>query len=79
MGGAEASDSLDLASSDTVGQTASSALPAASCIAKAKQVGTPHFPQFVFGNNLKISIPVRGIRCFSCYSNITLCATPARP
>jgi hypothetical protein len=32
-------------------------------MAKAKQVGTPHSPQLVFGNNLKICIPVRAIGC----------------
>jgi len=30
-------------------------------MAKAKQVGTPHSPQLVFGSFLKISIPVRAI------------------
>jgi hypothetical protein len=61
MGGAEASDNLALVSSETVGQAASSALLAANCMAKARQVGTPHFPQLLFGSNLKISIPVSGI------------------
>jgi hypothetical protein len=61
MGGAEASDNFALASSETRGQALNSALPAARFIAKARQVGTPHSLQFVFGSNLKISIPVSGI------------------
>jgi hypothetical protein len=32
-------------------------------MAKAKQVGTPHFPQLVLGSFLKISIPVRAMGC----------------
>jgi hypothetical protein len=48
-------------SSDMYGQDASSAFPAARFMAKARQVGTPHSPQLVFGNNLKICIPVRAI------------------
>src|SRR5512139_1642271 len=69
MGGAEASDSLALVSSETVGQAASSALPAASCMANARQVGTPHFPQLLLGSNLKISIPVSGICLLLLLSN----------
>jgi len=61
MGGADASSNLALASSETCGQALNSAFPAASFIAKAKQVGTSHSPQFVFGSNLNISIPVSGI------------------
>jgi hypothetical protein len=30
-------------------------------MAKARQVGTPQSPQFVFGSSLKISIPVGDI------------------
>src|SRR4030067_473422 len=61
IGGAEASDSLLLASSETWGHLASSAFPAARAMAKARHVGTPHAWQLVLGNNLNISIPVRGI------------------
>jgi hypothetical protein len=61
IGGAEAAESLLLASSDTVGQALKSAFPAANCMAKARQVGTPHLPQLVLGSNLKISIPVSAI------------------
>jgi hypothetical protein len=32
-------------------------------MAKARQVGTPHSLQLVFGSSLKISIPVNGIVC----------------
>jgi hypothetical protein len=58
MGGAAASESIALASSETYGQAESSAFPAARFMAKARQVGTPHSLQFVLGNNLKIWIPV---------------------
>jgi hypothetical protein len=58
MGGAEASSNWAFASSDTWGQAASSAFPAAKFMAKARQVGTPHSPQFVLGSNLNICIPV---------------------
>jgi hypothetical protein len=30
-------------------------------MAKARQVGTPHLPQFVLGKSLKICIPVSAI------------------
>jgi len=61
IGGADASISLALDSSETCGHADNSALPAARLMANARQVGTPHSLQFVFGNNLKISIPVSGI------------------
>jgi hypothetical protein len=61
MGGAAASDSLLLASSETWGHLVSSVLPVARLMAKARQVGTPHSPQLVLGNSLKISIPVSAI------------------
>ena len=38
-----------------------SALAAAKAMAKARQVGTPHWPQLVLGSILKISIPVNAI------------------
>jgi hypothetical protein len=68
IGGADASESASLASSETYGQAESSALPAAKAIAKARQVGTPHSLQFVLGNNLKISIPVSAI--YSLHSQV---------
>jgi len=34
-------------------------------MAKARQVGMPHLPQLVFGNNLKICIPVSAIEIIS--------------
>jgi hypothetical protein len=61
MGGAEASSRFAFASSVTWGQALNSALPEARFIAKARQVGTPQSPQFVFGSSLNISIPVSGI------------------
>jgi hypothetical protein len=61
MGGADASISCAFDSSDTNGQAASSALPAARFIAKARQVGMPHLPQLVLGKSLKICIPVSAI------------------
>jgi hypothetical protein len=68
MGGAEASASAALDSSETNGQAESSALPAARFMAKAKQVGMPHLPQFVFGSSLKICIPVSAM-CVSLRRN----------
>ena len=62
IGGAEASASWERVSWETVGQAFRSALPAASCMAKARQVGTPHLPQLVRGSNLKISIPVSAMQ-----------------
>jgi hypothetical protein len=61
IGGADASSSFARASSDTYGQEASSAWPAASFMAKARHVGTPHSWQLVFGSSLKMSIPDRAI------------------
>jgi hypothetical protein len=52
MGGAADSSSCVLASSDTSGHVLNSACLLASFMAKAKQVGTPHLPQLVFGSNL---------------------------
>gem|GEM_PF-6446353 len=60
-GGADASPSIFFASSDTSGQESRVACLCASFIAKARQVGCPHFLQFVFGNSLNISTPVRAI------------------
>ncbi len=54
IGGADASASCSLASSETYGQLSSSALPEARFMAKARHVGTPHSLQFVFGRSLKI-------------------------
>jgi len=40
-------------SSETNGQAISSTFPAARFMAKARQVGTPHLPQFVLGRKFK--------------------------
>jgi hypothetical protein len=61
MGGADASASCAFDSSETNGQAMSATLPAARFMAKARQVGTPHLPQFVLGRSLKICIPVSAI------------------
>ncbi len=61
IGGALASESCSLASADMVGHFSSSALPAARAMAKARQVGKPHSPQFVLGRSLNIWIPVSAI------------------
>jgi hypothetical protein len=40
-------------------------------MAKARHVGTPHLPQFVFGKSLKICIPVSAIEVVSlCRNNL---------
>jgi hypothetical protein len=44
-------------------------------MAKAKQVGTPHSPQLVFGSFLKISIPVRAIS-YSFSRKLSALSTP---
>jgi len=52
MGGAAAPASVALASSVAYGQASIAAFLVASCMAKARQVGTPHSPQLVFGSTL---------------------------
>src|SRR5574341_1111708 len=61
IGGAAASPRTFLASSDASGQVSRLACLAASFMAKARQVGCPHFLQFVLGRYLKISTPERAI------------------
>ena len=60
-GGADASPSFCFASSETSGHKSNEACLCASFIAKARQVGNPHFLQFVFGRSLNISTPVNAI------------------
>src|SRR3990172_5623570 len=57
IGGAADSPRIFLASSDASGQVSRLACFAASFMAKARQVGWPHFLQFVFGRYLNISTP----------------------
>src|SRR5574341_2151424 len=57
IGGAADSPRIFFASSDASGQESRLACLAASFMAKARQVGWPHFLQLVFGRCLNISTP----------------------
>src|SRR5512147_3090198 len=61
IGGAAASPRTFFASSDASGQESRLACFAASFMAKARQVGCPHFLQLVFGRCLNISTPESAI------------------
>ena len=61
IGGAADSPSICLALSEASGQASRLACFAASFMAKARQVGCPHFLQLVFGKCLNISIPESAI------------------
>src|SRR5512141_2764298 len=65
IGGSEAAPRNDFASSEASGQASSDACFAASFMANARQVGKPHFLQFVFGKCLNISTPESAILHFS--------------
>jgi hypothetical protein len=68
MGGAVASESVAIASSDICGHLLISTAPCATFIAKAIQVGLPHSLQFVFGVNLKISKPFNAMVIYPPFS-----------
>jgi hypothetical protein len=50
-----------LASGEASGHFSSASFPAASFMAKVRQVGYPHFLQLVLGRSLKICKPVNGM------------------